>query len=188
MAAAPYILARNLKEAHGFAREELGLKHGRYRVVNTPSTLKSLRNVDLHLVPGWQNRFDRFAMKGALRWTRMNVIDHSLDEAPAFVVTAVPDDTEPPETHTTLVARLMPDVKDAVPDDLEPAGEQLTTTPITADEAHALVTGNGNTMISEGGPVADEPEVKRRRRRCNDCGTLHFKEEPCAQTETLPGV
>lgn len=71
----PYILARTFSEAHSFARDYLGLKHGEYRVVNTPSTLKSVRGADLILAPGWEGRFDRFAMKGALRWTRMDVID-----------------------------------------------------------------------------------------------------------------
>lgn len=161
MAAAPYILARSLKEAHEFARGELGLPHGRYRVVNHPSTLKSVRGADLHLVPGYQNRFDRFAMKGALRWTRMNVID-----------------------HTEGV------VGGAVEDDLEPAGEQLMI--VSAEEAHSFLvdTSNGDNMVSEGGPVAPEPEtddVKRRRSRCKTCGTLHFKEDGCP-SEVLPGV
>lgn len=152
MAAAPYILARTLKEAHEFARGELGLAHGRYRIVNHPSTLKSVRGVDLHLVPGYQNRFDRFAMKGALRWTRMTVIDHA-------------DDV----------------LGDAVADDLEPAGVQLTT--ISNEEAHSFLV----EAPVEPQEQAEEPS-KRRRSRCKDCGSLHFRDEPCIQTETLPGV
>lgn len=150
MAAAPYVLARTMAEAHAYAREELGLAHGQYRIVNTPSTLKSVRNVDLYLVPGWKNRFDRFAMQGAIRWTRMNVID-------------VAEQAQEP---------------DAVPDDLEPAGEQLTT--VSNEEAHAfLLVSNGDDMISEGGPVQPEETTRRRRSRCKDCGTLHFREDGC---------
>lgn len=96
--AVPYILARTLKIAHAFAQEELGLSRGHYRIVNSPATLKSVRNTELHLVPGWQNRFDRFAMKGAIRYTRMTVIDHALDEDPA-----VPDELEPPGVQLAIV-------------------------------------------------------------------------------------
>jgi hypothetical protein len=137
-----------MAEAHAFARTKLGLAHGEYRIVNTPSTLKSVRNVDLYLVPGWKNRFDRFAMQGAIRWTRMNVIDVAAQEP------------------------------DAVPDDLEPAGEQLTT--VSNEEAHTfLLVTNGDDMISEGSPVQPEETTRRRRSRCKDCGTLHFREDGC---------
>lgn len=73
--AAPYILARTLRDAHDFAREELGLSRGQYRVVTSPSTLSGRRGTDLYLVPGYENRHDRFAMRGAIRYTRLNVID-----------------------------------------------------------------------------------------------------------------
>lgn len=75
MAAAPYILARTFAEGHNYALETLGLEKGSYRIVNSPSTLRAVRNVDLHLVPGWKKRFDRFSMISALKWSRMNVID-----------------------------------------------------------------------------------------------------------------
>lgn len=171
MAAHPYVLARTIRAAHLFAREELGLAHGQYRLINHPSTVKSVRGADLYLVPGWQNRFDRFAMKGALRWTRMNVID---------------------------VAKLAQEPA-GVPDGLSPAGEQLTIEDANAfllalgtpdAEIKALVeenTSNGDNMTSEGGPVGDDSEVKRRRSRCKTCGTLHFKDEACPG-EPFPGT
>ena len=160
---APYIVARTMQEAHAFAREDLGLDKGTYRVVNSPSTLSAVRGADLYLVPGWESRYDRFAMKGAIRWTRMNVIDVAgqAEKGVDFVVTFVPDDTVPPKSHTDLVARVLPE-----------------------DE-------NGNRMISEGGPVSvlievePEPEKpkKRRRSRCSECGDLHFKDDPCTATD-----
>lgn len=162
MAAAPYILARTMKEAHDFARGELGLKYGRYRIITSSATVKSVRGADLYLVPGWQNRFDRFSMKGAIRWTRMNVIDVAEQQAEA------PADE---------------------PDGLIPAGVQQSLAdgadPALVAEFEAFLlqgTSNGDNMISEGGPVqpeeeeqtpeAEEPEVKRRRRRCKECGIL----------------
>lgn len=156
----PYILARTFAESHKFAREVLGLSHGQYRVITSAGTIKSVRNVKLYLAPGWRRRTDGFTMKSAIRWTHMTVIDWEKQQAEESA---------------------------GVPDGLEPEGVQLT---ITDDEAHAFVS-NGDTMIYEGGPVQPEedeaPQVKRRRRRCDDCGTLHFKNESCP-SEPLPGV
>lgn len=73
--AAPLILARTFKDAHTFAREQLGLSHGYYRVVNSAGTIKAVRGVDLYLVPGWNKRPDRFTMTSAIKWCRLNVID-----------------------------------------------------------------------------------------------------------------
>lgn len=186
MAAAPYILARSMKEAHAFAREELGLVHGRYRIVNTASTLKSVRGVDLYLVPGWQNRFDRFGMKGAIRWTRMNVIDVAL-QAEALAADRWED-----TAYTRTIAERYNQLRNLdAPDGLEPAGVQLTL--VTSEDAHSFLTTGRDDTISEGGPAVDQGEdsdsgVKRRRRRCNDCGTLHFKDDPCVKTEPFEGV
>lgn len=168
--AAPYILARTLKEAHDFARGELGLRNGQYRVVNSSGTLKSVRNADLYLLPGWERRYDRFAVKSALRWTRMNVIDttrvESRAEAPADPRGPLTDDVIDLAyaEHAVRSGEGAPGiVTTGVRDDLEPAGEQLTLTPE---------------------PEAEEkPKVKRRRSRCKDCGTLHFKGEPCPEDE-----
>lgn len=196
MASQPYILARTIKAAHDFARGPLGLVHGQYRVVNSASTLKAVRNADLYLVPGWQNRFDRFAMQGALRWTRMNVID----TADGFESKA-PED---PRGNLTDEVRDLAYAEHAVrsglgapgivTDGLEPPGEQLALVDDDATDFFTEVT-NGDVMVSEGGPAFPvEPEVKdpepekpvtkRRRRRCKECGTLHFKEESCPEGDS----
>lgn len=197
--AAPYILAKSLREAHVFAREQLGLERGRYRVVNTASTVSSMRGSDLYLVPGYENRFDRFAMRGALRYTRLNVIDVAAKaKEPDFVVVAVPDDTEPPAYHTDIVAKLLPD-------GLKPEGVQLTL--ISNEEANAFFDPNNilpldvDAPLDELGPTqpddafdanppAEEPEkpAKRvRRRRCKECGELVLPDEVDAHAaEHLP--
>ena len=149
MITAPYILGRNYEESHKFARVDLGLEPGTYRVVSSPATLSAVRGADLYLVPGWDSRYDRFAMQGALKWTRMNIIDVAEQEL----------ESEPE--------------------------------PVTNEEAHDFVI-NGDNMISEGGPVHPEPEpsvqgnsARRRRSRCKECGTLHFKGEACV-TDPFP--
>lgn len=160
MAGAPHILARTFAEAHTFARDTLGLNPGYYRVVNSVGTLKSVRGVDLYLVPGWKNRFDRFAMSNAIRWTRMNIIDVAEQiqaSAPEAEMRAITEDEA-----TAFIL------------DWDQEGDPLEDLQ-NAKEA----------MISEGGPVAILERVaaidpkQRRRRRCSECGTLHFKNDPC---------
>lgn len=79
--AAPKIVARNFHEAHTFAREVLKLSQGTYRVVANPAALFGYGEV--HLVPGWDKRPDRFAVRNKLRFTRLTVIDHSEEPAEA---------------------------------------------------------------------------------------------------------
>lgn len=152
MGSAPFILAGSLKEAHSFAREELGLGRGGYRVITTSGTLKSIRGADLYLVPGWERRFDRFAIQGALRWTRMNVLD---------------------------VADLRKEGKrEETPDDLEPPGVQLSIlaeTPIAWDTTGA--DPSTPTVVSPEAEELAEKVDNRRRRRCKDCGTLVHPDE-----------
>lgn len=163
MAAQPYILARTMKAAHTFAREDLGLAHGQYRIVNSPSTVKSVRGADLYLVPGYQNRFDRFAMKGAIRWTRMNVIN-------------VDEQAQEP----------------AVPDDLVPEGVQLVfdeSMIITAEEVSAFFEIQPDPVVTEElESISEEPDrTGQRRSRCKTCGTLHYRDEPCSD-DPIPGA
>lgn len=185
--AAPYILARSFQEAHAFARNDLGLTHGHYRVVTSAGTLKAVWNVDLYLVPGWRRRFDGFTMASALKWTRMNVIDVEKQRAeePATpptetVVTEVPDGLNPPGVQTAIF------VKDESAVSITPE-EATAFFDLPSDVDAPLDTPGGSfpDFDSDQTPVAEQaeepakPEVKRRRRRCSECGNLHFKGDPC---------
>ena len=151
---APYILAKDLRTAHNFARETLGLERGRYRIVHSSSTISSVRGSDLYLVPGWEGRFDRFAVKGALRYTRLNVIDG---------------------------AEVAPTVIEGDPDNLVPEGVQLVL--VTQQEASAFFDVPTDVPAVEALEPATEtaPRKGKRRSRCKECGTLHFKDEACAE-------
>lgn len=212
--AAPYILARNLKEAHAFAREQLGLRQGHYRIVNHASTIKSVRGADLYLVPGWENRYDRFATKGAMRWTRMNVIDVAkqavnredprgpltddlLDLAYAEDIVRSGGDTTalgfksesdgltPPGEQMTLVdatdfvvpaePRDRAEVMQELEATLEPEGWEPPET-LDADQVLRLAAGETGAEVA---PTPEPKPANRRRSRCKDCGTLHFKGDPC---------
>lgn len=164
MTAVPYVLARTMGEAHSYARNDLGIEIGSYRIVNSPSTLSAVRGVDLHLVPGWENRFDRFAMKGAIRWTRMNVIDHSAD-----------DERGPLTDRVLEVAHRY----NALRDQPSLATHEEFAETLLADDS------NGDNMVSEGGPDAEKP-VRRRRSRCKKCGALHFKDYNCQSNDPFP--
>jgi hypothetical protein len=202
--AAPYILARNLRDAHTFAREELGLRQGHYRIVNSASTVKSVRGADLYLVPGWANRYDRFAMKGAMRWTRMNVID--VAEQPAQR-----EDPRGPLTDDLLDLAYAEDIVrsggdttalgfKSESDGLTPPGEQMVidipderppafivrAVPDDVEPpqyhkdivAQVLPDRETEPGVKDAEPTPEQPK-NRRRSRCKECGNLHFKGDPC---------
>lgn len=148
MAATPLILAKNLREAHDFARETLGLSRGQYRIATSPSSISGRRGVDLYLVPGYLQRHDRFSWRGAIRYTRLNVIDVAA-QAELFEHFAS-------QEVTRARARAESEIAD-----------QLT---LLSDDVTESLTSNGDNMIAEGSPI--EPSVRRRRRRCKECGVL----------------
>lgn len=156
--ALPYICARNFGEAHRFAREELGLEKGQYRLVASPSTISGRRGTNLYLVPGWERRSDRFALKSALRWTRLAVIDVAEQR------------------------------QDAAPDDLEPTGEQLTAFDADAFLRVGFEDFVIAPVPDVEAAKHPEPQVVRRRRRCKECGLLIDPDEVDQHAaEHLPG-
>lgn len=170
--AAPYILARTLKEAHAYARGVLGLTVGHYRVVNSAATVKSVRNVDLHLVPGWQNRYDRFAMKSALRWTRMNVIEAPeetpLTPPPSDTVPEIPDGLEPHGVQLSIDEMLALGAE--VVAEVEAKAEE--TEEVESQEDEEPSTESTPPAVDPATEEADEKKPRRRRRRCKECGEL----------------
>lgn len=192
--AAPYILARTMKEAHDFARETLGLPYGRYRIVNSPSTIKSVRGADLYLVPGHGARFDRFAMKGAIRWTRMHVIDVEADGLPTQGDPRGPLTDEVREMayaeHAVRSGQGAPGISSSVQDGLNPPGVQMSFDDLFSNiDAPAAPSPAAEPEAEEVKEKAEEiaaeekPAKRRRRSRCKDCGELHFKDEACASND-----
>ena len=204
----PLIIARSFKAAHAFASDELGLRVGHYRVVNTAGTLKAVRGVDVHLVPGWDKAPGHFAIKTALRYAKgLNIIDHAAEASEPkpteVIITAVPDDTEVPQHHVDMVAKVLPtvetdffdgvDVPPLPPEEPEPTPTCVDCglTPCEEDcraaipEAVAQVTQDDEPEVdamsaAAATPPTEKPKAKRRS-RCKDCGNLHFKDEPCPE-------
>lgn len=192
--AAPYILARTLKDAHEFAREELGLARGKYRVVTSPSTLSGRRGADIYLVPGYDRRYDRFAMRGALRYTRLNVIDVAKMRAEALEDGT--DGLNPPGTQPSITEGADPALVAEFEAFLTGNGEHPHEQTEESD-AHEFVTAENDetplvAIVTDGEheteeslrdaateeiadalePTPAEDTTKRRRRRCKECGIL----------------
>lgn len=175
--AAPYILAHRLSDAHRFAQDELGAARGYYRIVTSPGSIKGPVGADLFLVPGWERRYDRFSMKTALKFTRLNVIDveewrREQAEEPADGPTE--RDLEVAYRYNALRDASQEEEPNGEPDGLDPLGEQ-----ITIEDADGMLTAMGRrdpeiadlvAEPTESDAQAEEP--KRRRRRCKECGVL----------------
>jgi hypothetical protein len=165
--APPFILARNYSEAQRFALHELGLGKGHYRLVTSTSSISGRRNTDLYLVPGWERRADRFALKSALRYTRLNLID----VAELRKRGATDDGLNPPGVQPTLDEDLFfaeIDTMIAEGGPVAPEEPQSLVSLITNGE-HETEESLRNAAIEE---IAVDLPVKRRRRRCKECGTL----------------
>lgn len=158
----PYILAKTMKDAHAFARDFLDLRPGRYRVVTSSSSISGPRNADLYLVPGWEKRHDRFALKGAMRYTRLNVIDGSelepkgapeqtdglnppgvqlsiVDDASAFFDNAVPSTAPPAEDWKAELEKHLEPVGFALSDDPQVQARQIIESAAAEADRNSLL-------------------------------------------------
>lgn len=173
--AAPLILARTFKDAHAYAQGKLGLTIGYYRVVNSPGTIKAHRGRDLHLVPGWDKRPDRFSMRSAIRYCRNTVIDVAALKAA--------DETTDPRgdlTERQLDVAYRYNALLALPEDIDEVA--------VAAEATAQVAQDDEPVTEpepEVAPAETEAPKKRRRSKCADCGNLHYKTDPCPTSESV---
>ena len=162
MTAAPYVLAGNMKQAHIFAREELGLRPGHYRVVTSADIIRVARGAKLYLVPGWQKSPIRFSVKTALRYTRMEVID-------AEQGLGIPDNLQPSGKQLVLLSEWA-------------SGEEAFR-----NAMHQPIEETPSEVVPEIVEPAEPVEDKRRRRRCKDCGQLvHPDKVEAHAAEHLP--
>lgn len=139
---APKIVARNFHEAHAFARDVLKLSRGSYRVVTSPASLVGVSG-EVHLVPGWDKRADRWAMKQKLKYTRLTVIEHPIDAEPAEEQ-AMPEGWFPFGTHVDSGVEL--EFSDETGEDDLPLWERPAE------------PTNGDNMVAEGAPLFEVPQ------------------------------
>jgi len=235
--AVPLILARSFKDAHAFANDELGLSNGYYRVVNSAGTIKACRNVDIFLVPGWDKRPDRFTMKSALKWCRLNIrdvateresaaaFDAAMPPAPvdtsvhlvldlAFVhevadpsvIQTTKDPSEvtceqclqvitemqegndtryPNDERTHRIALRYNSLQDATRERTFDLEEPAADAPEPAEDEIVVTTGPSAAPVeAEPTPEPEAPKPKARRRtKCKQCEQLHYKGDPCIESE-----
>lgn len=195
---APLILARTFKDAHTYAKDELGLKIGHYRVVNAPGTLKAVRNTTLHLVPGWDKRPDRFGMRAAMRYGRNEIVDVAALRAEEPAEQPVVDPT--PEGTDFFDAVIASEESEPLP---EPTCVDCGLTPCD-DECKSAVAAEAAAQVAQDdepepaaspaevfegaqvtvpGILPEKPKKAKRRTRCKKCGSLHFKDEACPPSE-----
>lgn len=63
------ILAETSREAARYARQA-NLRKGSFRYATRAATIKGLRVAEIHELPSYKRRRDRFAVDSALRWTK----------------------------------------------------------------------------------------------------------------------
>jgi hypothetical protein len=73
------ILANTTGEAMTYAQAKK-LPRGGFRYAARASTVKGLRVAEIHILPGFARRPDRFAIKAALRYTRAKYVEVSPEE------------------------------------------------------------------------------------------------------------
>lgn len=101
------------------------------------------------------------------------------DQKTKIHVFVVPDDTEPPQSHTDLVERVMPTKIDIGALSAANIGDgAISSSQIQANVVELPVVEVPDAI--ENAPA--EKPVQRRRTRCATCTQLHFKDEACPTT------
>lgn len=195
MSIAPKIVARNYSDAHKFARQTLGLRKGQYRVVTSPASLVG-RLGEVHLVPGWDKRPDRWAIANKLKYTRLTIVKHPIESesaeervetsngdnmvsegSPVFTIFSDPEAWLKATDDSLKPVDVFSDEPGVLP---ARTPEQIEATEAEADrnaaEARAELADEDNDVTgddSDNDVEEDErPLNGRRRRRCKDCGEL----------------
>lgn len=184
--AAPKIVARNFHEAHTFAREVLKLSQGTYRVVANPAALFGYGEV--HLVPGWDKRPDRFAVRNKLRYTRLTVIDHSEDPAEAQDESSNGDNMVseggPVFTIFSDPEAWLKATADTVTKNVDALDRALGGPGLAEDEIHDVDTRHTPEEWAE--KLAEQEEWQARGPRAD--GTFESDDKPAEEQEVIEDV
>lgn len=185
----PYILvlAQTPHEAATYIRRA-ELPRGRWRIAARASSIRGIRQATVHCLPGFHKRPDRHSILGELRYAKCEWVDVEMPGAADVVVDQGDgmgqqltfEDVARDERGPVLTPAELGELR-KIPwtiDDrtLETAYRYNRLLDLEAD------TSNGHNMVAEGAPDDEAPKA-RRRRRCDDCGELHFKDEACPRTD-----
>lgn len=194
------ILAGSAKEANAYRRDH-DLPTGRAVYASSAGIITGVVPSQIHTLPGFAKRRDQHAVKAALKVARRryrDVIEVTFDERGflterqlevahrynALRDAGAPEDVDP----IIAMAAVSFTPEDLVAEQTKPESESVEPI-LTVEQTEALEqtllgtskgddqepsdTSNGSAMESEGAPP------RRRRSKCKDCGTLHYKGDPC---------
>lgn len=197
MSMQPYVLvlAQTSHEGSKYVRRAK-LPRGRWRIVARASSIQGIRKAEVHCLPGFHKRPDKHSILGVLRYAQCEWKD--VEMPPREVPDAVDQGDGMGEQLTIEEALVL--------DDRPKPGEVLAPEEIAELEQHLEPEGweppevlNAEQILrlaagESGADVAPTPEpveddiaqerpANKRRRKCADCSTLHFKDEPCARLD-----
>lgn len=159
----PYVLvlAQTSHEGATYVRRAK-LPRGRWRVVARASSIRGIRKAEVHILPGFHRRPDRHSILGELRYAQCEMID----------VEMPPRETPAPVDQGDGMGEQLT-IDDAAPVAMPTVSS--STPPVEMPTIEAPGAGVDEERI-----VAERP---KRRSKCSDCGTLHFKDEPCTRID-----
>lgn len=180
------VLARSPQEGSRYAKR-MGIPASGYRAVVRAASIRGIRRADVHILPSFLNRPDRFSIFSEFRYAR---------DIEFFYVDPADFETPPVDQGDGMGEQLEFD-------NLESALNVLKATAVSRPvdravddwldlldkgrEAIAAATVDGNEPTRAPEPSEDPaPPVKRRRSKCPRCLELHFKGDPCAPETQLP--
>lgn len=207
------VLASNAHEGAKYARRAK-LTRGRYRVVSSASSIKGLRRAEVHILPGFRQRIDRHSILGALRWAQCQVKEvemparaegpakdqgdgmgeqMTIDEAlaarreafsQAMVDNALAALKSSPGPVEVLSASSIHEKLSAKLGRMQVVAQRYDRLRDAALEEPKVIPEVVALVVADDEPEAPIVKPNRRRTRCGDCETLHFKGEPCPVVET----
>lgn len=180
------VLAQTPSEAHTYARRA-NLPNFTYRAVSSAGQIRNVQVVDVHVLPNFEKRRDRHAIRAALRHGR-DIRWYDVEMPPPA---PRPDGLFPPGEQLDLLNLVDEQAADLAARDR--AGE-LTDADVA--ELNAVSSAlEADDQEDQGGEEAGAPEPsedpapaapRRRRSRCRVCGTLHLADEPCPTAPEPP--
>jgi len=182
----PYVLvlAQTSHEGAKYVRRAK-LPRGRWRIVAKASSIRGIRKAEVHCLPGFHKRPDRHSILGELRYANCEWRD--VEMPPAEEAPAVDQGDGMGEQLTieqalqeagSYVEKVGPSERD-----LEVAYRYDRLRDLAAEQPDPPVDDEEQAKYDAAVSNMLETPKPKRRRKCADCGTLHFKDEDCVRTD-----
>jgi len=191
MSMSPYILvlAQTSHEGAKYVRRA-NLPRGRWRIVAKASSIHNVRKAEVHCLPGFHRRPDKHSIMAKLRYAKVDWLDVEmpLTDSEIAALEAIPWTIDERSLEVAYRYNRLRDLADEEAEfrwRMSPEGQAATTAAAIEQISEAL----DDDIAPDERPNTDEPvepnrvPKAKRRRMCGECGTLHFKDEPCARVD-----